>query len=54
MVESCLYACVMQRNDPPLQNDQWVISPRKGMTRVIILRREITPDRRERTILSMG
>ena len=38
----------MQRNDPPLQNDPWVISLRREMTRVIILRREITPDRRER------
>ena len=33
----------MQRNDPPLQNDPWVISLRREMTRVIILWREIPP-----------
>ena len=35
------YVCasVLQRNDPPLQNDPLVISLRSGMTRVIILRR---------------
>ena len=34
---------VMQRNDPPLQNDLWVISLRREMTHgVIILRREMT------------
>ena len=30
-------ACVLQRKDPPLQNDPWVISLHRGMTWVIIL-----------------
>ena len=44
---------VTQKNDPPppLQNDPWVISLRRGMIQFIILRREMTPDRRERTPL---
>ena len=45
-----LTAGVMQRNDPPLQNDPWVISLRRGMTWVIILYREMTPDRRKRSL----
>ena len=32
----------MQRNDLLLQNDPWIISLHREMTRVIILRREIT------------
>ena len=34
---------------PPLQNDPWVISLPRGMARVIIIRREMAPDRREMT-----
>ena len=40
---SKLNAGVMQINDPPLQNDSWVIPLRRGMTKVIILRIEMTP-----------
>ena len=36
-------AGVMKRNDPPLQNDPWVTSLRRGMTRVIILCRKNDP-----------
>ena len=46
-----LSAGVMQKNDSTLQNDPWVISLRRGLTRVIILRREMTPECRERTPL---
>ena len=35
-------AGVMQRNDPPLKHDPWVISLRREMTRIIILRGEVT------------
>ena len=34
-----LTAGVKQRNDSPLQNESWVISLRRGMTRVIAQRR---------------
>ena len=42
-------AGVTQRNDPPYKMTPRVILLRRGMTRVIILRRKMTPDRRKRT-----
>ena len=45
-LKKMLDAGVMQENDPPLP---WVISLLRGMTRIIILRREMTTDRRYRT-----
>ena len=39
-----VHAGVMQRNNPLLRNNPWVISLRRRMTRVIILHREMTPD----------
>ena len=46
---SKIRAGVTQRNTPPYKMTPRVILLRRGMTRVIILRRKMTPDRRKRT-----